>query len=441
MRNRMLGGRTLGAFVLVAGLVAGACSADKQSELGDDEGTGGSGAAGGAGGSGTTTGQGASGAFNPTGVGGSGGGPGPCDNTVEDFDQDGFTVAMGDCNDCDANVNPGAIEVPTDPMDPMPDLVDENCDGQVDEAIPTCDAGLTVANSDPLSAARAMDICDDATPNGNDYGVLQAIWAHADGSQAAVAQLPQFGVQASFGPNVQVQSGDNLLVLSSGFARLPGEGDAAINNSASAQGFTPLTPPAGFPQNVANCDGGTDIYDDIALSLRLRAPTNATGFKYRFKFYSFEFAEYVCTNFNDQYVALVNPPPMGSINGNVTFDSNSNPVSVNLAFFDVCDPVANNDFAQFCFTGCPPAPNPYCPLGPAELLGTGFDDAFGSNAEDAGATSWLETTVPIAGGEEFDLLLAIWDTGDNAYDSTVLLDGFGWIATPGTTIITQPPPQ
>jgi hypothetical protein len=45
------------------------------------------------------------------------------------------------------------------------------------------------------------------------------------------------------------------------------------------------------------------------------------------------------------------------------------------------------------------------------------------------------------GGEEFDLRLAIWDTGDNAYDSSVVLDGFRWIATPGTTIVTQPPPK
>ncbi|MFP6684155.1 MAG: choice-of-anchor L domain-containing protein, partial [Polyangiaceae bacterium] len=75
------------------------------------------------------------------------------------------------------------------------------------------------------------------------------------------------------------------------------------------------------------------------------------------------------------------------------------------------------------------------------VLFRSFDDAFGSNIEDAGATSWLETTVPITGGQEFDLRFAIWDTGDNAYDSTVLLDAFTWIATPGTTISTTPPPK
>ena len=48
-------------------------------------------------------------------VGGDGGGgplckdPGP----DEDFDKDGYSIKEGDCNDCDANVNPGAIEAPT----------------------------------------------------------------------------------------------------------------------------------------------------------------------------------------------------------------------------------------------------------------------------------------------------------------------------------------
>jgi hypothetical protein len=151
----------------------------------------------------------------------------------------------------------------------------------------------------------------------------------------------------------------------------------------------------------------------------------------------------VCTNFNDQYIALMNPAPMGSINGNISFDSQSNPVSVNIAFFDVCDPDANSDFAIYCNGPmCPPMPSPYCPAGPAELEGSGFDHCFGAAfAEDAGGTGWLQTTAPVEGAQEFNVRFAIWDTGDNAYDSTVLIDGFEWIATPGTTVITQPPPE
>ncbi|MFO0593558.1 MAG: hypothetical protein U0441_38815, partial [Polyangiaceae bacterium] len=42
----------------------------------------------------------------------------------EDKDKDGYSVAQGDCNDCDPNVNPGAIEVPTEMGK---DAADEDC--------------------------------------------------------------------------------------------------------------------------------------------------------------------------------------------------------------------------------------------------------------------------------------------------------------------------
>ena len=54
--------------------------------------------------------------------------------------------------------------------------------------------------------------------------------------------------------------------------------------------------------------------------------------------------------------------------------------------------------------------------GIAELQGTGFAE-WG----DAGATSWLQTTAPVTGGDEFMIRFAIWDTGDMALDSTALM--------------------
>ncbi|MBU1537713.1 putative metal-binding motif-containing protein [Myxococcota bacterium] len=46
-------------------------------------------------------------------------------NNVTDADNDGFTVAQGDCNDEDEDINPLAVEVP--------DGVDNNCDGFIDD--------------------------------------------------------------------------------------------------------------------------------------------------------------------------------------------------------------------------------------------------------------------------------------------------------------------
>jgi hypothetical protein len=243
----------------------------------------------------------------------------------------------------------------------------------------------------------------------------------------------------AFGPNVPPQSGASMLVLSSGHARIPGQANACNTCSCSVNGAG--TPPPGFPQNAPGCIINSLINDDIGLEVELRAPTNATGYQFDFKFYSFEFAEWVCTDFNDQFMALMDPAPMGALDGNVSFDMNNNPVSVNIAFFDTCTSCA--DWAQFCSQGCPPQPNPCCPAGNGEMQGTGFDVWTGTfdNGE-AGGTAWLRTTVPVTGGDTFKLRLAIWDTGDTVLDATVVIDNFEWIATGGSVDVgTVPVPK
>ena len=156
-----------------------------------------------------------------------------------------------------------------------------------------------------------------------------------------------------------------------------------------------------------------------------------------------EYPFWVCNDYNDQFIALVSPAPAGSINGNISFDSMHNPVSVNLGFFDVCDPGQIGDYAISCKgigKSCPSAPDPYCPSGTGELQGTGFDvwdTAFGGG----GATSWLTSQAPVRGGEEISIRFAMWDTGDANFDSTTLIDNFQWTATPGVSVSTTPLPQ
>src|SRR5262245_32320680 len=80
----------------------------------------------------------------------------PCNAPPDgDQDQDGITGTAGDCNNCDANANPSAVEVPGTGAD-------ENCDGQVDEAPTVCDNGIGIADTDPKKAAAAIDLCQDA---------------------------------------------------------------------------------------------------------------------------------------------------------------------------------------------------------------------------------------------------------------------------------------
>src|SRR5690606_23387800 len=88
--------------------------------------------------------------------------------------------------------------------------------------------------------------------------------------------------------------------------------------------------------------------------------------------------------------------------GNVSFDDAGNRVSINIGFFDVC----------------PTGDGPGC-SGTDELTGTGFETS-------GGGTGWLTTTAPVVPGEKIRLTFMIWDEGDHAYDSLVLLDNFRW---------------
>jgi hypothetical protein len=413
-------GRLVMYGITAAFCAAAGCSPIARDNSFDDteSGSGGSGASGSMGnGVGTESGIGSG--FNPTGgTGGSGSTGSNCMNPPEgDGDNDGFTGLEGDCNNCDPNVNPGAIEVvitEPDDMGNVPEPADENCDTLPDNVVLPCDSGIALADFDPLNGAKAIDICEVATPADKKWGVLEAKYVRGNGSPAAAS--PHVGIFDGFGPNVPVQKGERMLSLSSGYARLPGQPDACGTQTCSTYGGG--SAPAGFPQDNPNCPPSSNINDDVGLEVKMRSPTNATGYSFRFKFYSFEYPEWVCTSYNDQFIALATPEPQGSFNGNISFDSMNNPVSVNIGFFDVC---------------------PGCPLGTAELVGTGFD-----SWDDAGATGWLQTQAPVTGGEEVTLRFFIFDTGDAAWDSTALIDGFEWVASGGTVVVgTQPadPPK
>ena len=60
---------------------------------------------------------------------------------------------------------------------------------------------------------------------------------------------------------------------------------------------------------------------------------------------------------------------------------------------------------------------------------TGWGFTPGMN--DAGATSWLQTSAPVKGGDNVTVRFTIWDTGDHNLDSSVLIDAFQWIANGG----------
>lgn len=341
-----------------------------------------------------------------------------CAPTLEtDLDGDGFTPMQGDCNDCDPNVGPDAVEMPTKGGLPA----DENCDGVIDEPAPVCDAGIAVDAPSAHAAARALDLCIDArrdTWGHERWGLVDATWVMPDGSPAPLTRAYGLGhgVLERFGPNVPAQHGARLLGLSTGTARQPTD-----PQYESPQGFDKriaCAPPQGFPVAPEACPGlvAGEARDGVALELVLRAPQNAEAIAFDFDFYTYELPGHACSRSDDLFVALLRSSAQGSMN--IAFDALGNLVSVNTVQLEVCACESAP-----CFIG---GRMHDCSLGSGALLGTGF--GAGPGEIDHGATGWLTSTAPVTRGGTFTLRFSIHDSLNGGADSTVLLDHVHWLA-------------
>jgi hypothetical protein len=379
--------------------------------------------------SGTSGGGGEGGVLIPTS---GSGGPSCGEDPDNDADGDGFTPAEGDCDDCDSLVGPNSIESPTNPG-AFP--TDEDCDEVVDNVDPPCDAGLSLDDPSPLSAARAVDLCKVAA-GPHDWGILQARYTLPDGSPAFVGQ-PKFdlghGILSQFGQAVQPQGGERLLSLSSGTARQPT--DPGYHSVTGFDKSYSCNYPPGFPKQSPACPGVTSgpPRDGIALEVTLRAPANAVGFSFDFNFFTTEWPHFICTSFNDLFAALLAPAPPGQPDGNISFDNQGNVVTVNSVFVEAC--------------ACPGGPpcsaggrTFTCPLGAKSLMGTGFD---GDGVSTHASTHWLTTTAPAHPGAELTIRWTVLDSGDAISDTTALVDHWQWITgsnPPEVVTVRKPTP-
>jgi hypothetical protein len=381
----------------------------------------------------------------------------PAASNDDDKDHDGYTVGQGDCNDCDKAVNPGALDVPGN-------KVDEDCNATADDEPADCEAGLPL-DGDATAAARALGICRtarlDAQGRDRSWGLIKAAYVFPDGSSAGtmltdpsckkIGTAPNplsHGILPTFGKLVKARRGPAMVALSSGIAR-SGVNDVEPFGSSpdGADMCTRSRAPMGFPiSSEATCgdprrfpglppgilppaEDPTIANDAIALELVIRAPTNASALSFDFDFHTYEYSDFVCSEYNDHFVALLQSKAADlPANHNIAFDSQGNPVSVNNGFVEVCD--------RFTYrgrkNGMPFTREFPCKLGNGELAGTGF--------EEHAATGWLQTRANVIPGEDITLRFAVWDAGDSILDSTVLLDNFTWDAKPGTTVTTRAPP-
>jgi hypothetical protein len=330
-----------------------------------------------------------------------------------DNDADGWTGAAGDCNDCTKEMNPGAQDYPGN-------NIDDDCNGAKDDNPGTCDGALPLEASNPEDAARAMGLCKMQGGDPERWGLISAQYIYADGTPFFEDPV-SYGIVSKFGQNVNPQEGTQMLVLSSGAARNPTDPGYGPPSGYS-KGYSSGTP-AGYPKESPSCPGvqtGTP-YDSVGLRIKVKTPTNAKSLRFNLNFFTYEFPGYICSPYNDFMVAMLNPIPPGQPDGNISYDSKGNTISVNAGFLRACHP---QDASNGVFFDCD--------LGPSELAGTGFD-----NGTNSAGTSWLQTSSAlVAPGSEIELDFAIWDSGDGVLDSTVLLDNFGFVVneTPTETI-------
>jgi len=390
--------------------------------------------------------------------GGTGGGGGvggrPCSETLSlDRDGDGYAAGDGDCNDCDAGINAGALDLPGNG-------IDEDCSGAADES-ESCDDGLAVG-ADAWGAARALGICRTTTASARGserrWGLISARFVFPNGTTESLdgdenmecaesLKSPNelsHGVLKNFGPKVVARQGAALLALSTGVAQ-GGRREVAGSMSDSPEGAAMCTrseAPPGFPfESDAVCGApedrevrGTDpdsVYDAIALELVVRAPTNVRALTFESNFFTREYPASACSAYSDTFAAWVRSPSTSTLlEDNAATGEDGEPICANNTFIEVCNPWPEDPNS--------PAGSFECPYGKDLLVGTGFDG--GDVPEDWGAaTGWLSSRADVVAGQELVIRFAIWDVGDESLDSTVLIDKFGWDASPGSDATTRAP--
>ncbi|MEO8877715.1 MAG: choice-of-anchor L domain-containing protein, partial [Polyangiaceae bacterium] len=324
---------------------------------------------------------------------------------------------------------------------------DDDDDGTIDN-VPSCDTGLAKTGSAD-DFVKALGVCQ--TADATHWGVVSAAYTNGYGTTAAPADT-QHAINPKFGSTITPREGATLGVLSTGYA---GEYDNATNKSGSTGKFKSNSAgygeqgavPPGFPKAAGACPIDTKVNDVMDVKLQIQAPANAQGVQFDFDFYSGEWPDFICSKFNDGFIAFLSSSAFnGGAPDNMSFDSLNNPVSVNNGFFDRCTAGIELGCAS-CLTltkySCPSIGTSTCAAGTGELDGTGFGaptgqysatctDGSTATSSAGGATGWLTSQAPVKGGETITIEFMIWNTGDEKYDSSVLLDHLTWV--PGATV-------
>ena len=328
-----------------------------------------------------------------------------CDDTdpsenQDDADGDGFTTCDGDCDDFYVDIYPGAFEVDGDG-------IDNDCDGAVDE-VDDCDCPNTGFYPE------AMDVC---------YGLQSVSYGGLTSQQSELTD---------YGNAIWPRFGCQLLGLHTGTMwEDPAQYGVDTGTVTTEWDFTGVGVDCSNPPPQGN-----DTKRNLSwMLMMLEVPANTYSFTVDFLFVSSEYAEWVCSDYNDTFEIYLESTALdpasypdhdgdGVAEGNVAFDANGKPITVNSNFFVVNDCATMNYITGFSGVGYGNVP------------GVSQVPCYGGsgNTNDAGATGWLTTTAPVTPGETIALKFSIWDEGDGIYDSAVFIDNFQW----QPTVVTDP---
>ena len=228
------------------------------------------------------------------------------------------------------------------------------------------------------------------------------------------------GVRSGFGPTTAFdpREGESFVVLSTGPVSeldTPNMGPTPVlcsGNLGAAPDDGNLPPPL-VPMNVGVQDcaeapalvgtgdcsntiqgqyeegGALGDYSELRLE-QIQVPDGVTSFSYDFAFFSTEYPEFFQSPYNDMYVGWLESMQW---TGNISFDEEGNPISLNAGFLDYKN-------------------------GAVELNNTCVNFNAG--------TKWLTSTAAVTPGEVITLVFAIFDLNDSKLDSFVFLDAFRW---------------
>jgi hypothetical protein len=343
----------------------------------------------------------------------------------EDDDGDG---GSGSSDDDDGSTSAGFTDTTGTSMGSG--CSDPSCIGANPQG--NCDSGLAIDSADAMDGARAIGICQASSPGS--WGIIEAQWVRSDGVPLSGTLTRGKGILSHFGNVITPREGSSLLAISSGSARNPGEPEFYDPAGDQKEPGTSHGTPPGYPKPSASCSvQAGPAYDSAGLRLVIQAPSDAKSFSFNLNFYTYEFPNYICDIYNDFFVAMMDPPDPSLPDGNISFDSQGNTISVNAGFLQACEPQTASNGAFFP-----------CSMGYGDIIGTGFDSQeglpeFGIPAGSA-ATGWLETKAPITPGTQVTLHFATWDSGDARLDSTTLIDNFKFTVDE-TATGTAPIPQ